>query len=63
MKQIFYASFDEGKGVSVGVIGKESEPAMWFENVNEFDRFLNMLRQFRHGLPYVPEVFWGAFED
>ncbi len=63
MKPTFYAAFDEGKSIVIGVVGEESTPLIWFESVDEFDRFLSMLTHFRQSLPYLPDVFRKALGD
>ena len=63
MKSTFYATFDEGKGIEIGTLGIQSKPMMWFDNIDEFDSFINMIRNFRHSLPYLPDVFRKAFEE
>ncbi len=63
VKPRFYAAFDEGRGVVIGVTGERSEPIMWFKSVDEFDRFFSMLRKFRGTISCVPEVFRKAFEE
>ncbi|MBI2868923.1 MAG: hypothetical protein HYX96_03765 [Chloroflexi bacterium] len=63
MKPKYFASFDEGRGIVIGVIEERSEPVMWFQNVNEFDRFLAIMKQFRGTLPFVPDAFRRAFEE
>lgn len=63
MEHGFYATFDEGKGIVIGVSGSPSEPFLWFKTVNDFDRFLNMLKKFRGTMVSVPDVFLKAFEE
>jgi len=63
MKATFYAAFDEGRGIVIGIVREQSKPIIWFEGIDEFDRFLSMLKQFRDTLPYIPDVFRKAFEE
>ena len=63
MKPRYFAAYDEGRGIVIGVIMEHSEPVMWFQTVDEFDRFLDVLRKFRRTLPYIPDVFRRAFEE
>ncbi len=63
MEPRFYAAFDEGRGVTIGVTGEHAEPVLWFNTVSEFDKFVTMLTKFRGSISIVPNAFLKAFEE